>query len=87
MNITLRGCDEELAKALKATSKKLGLSVNRLVLDTLAKGILGKGKTKRRYNDLDHLAGTWSAEEASTFETAISDFGKVEASLWVAEKS
>lgn len=86
MNMTLRGCDEKLAKALKSSSKRLGLSVNRLILDTLAEAFMGQGKTTRRYDDLDRLAGKWSAEEATAFDVAVSDFGKVDEALWSMEK-
>ncbi len=86
MNMTLRGCDEKLAKVLKSSSKKLGLSVNRLILDTLAEVFLGQGRTTRRHDDLDQLAGTWSAEEATAFDEAVSDFGKLDEALWSMEK-
>jgi hypothetical protein len=33
--LTLRSCDDELARVLKETSERRGLSVNRLILETL----------------------------------------------------
>lgn len=86
MNMTLRGYDEELAKALKSSSKRLGLSVNRLILDTLSEAFMGKGKKSRRHDDLDRLAGTWSNEEAMAFDAAVSDFEKLDEALWSQEK-
>ena len=80
--LTLRGCDEELDTALKETSRRRGVSVNRLILDTLKDAFLGKGKKPRRYDDLDDLAGTWSAAEAAEFDAAVRDFGKIDAELW-----
>lgn len=85
-NLTLRGCDEDLALALKKTSKQRGLSINRLILDTLREKLLDTGISRRRHDDLDHLAGTWSEEEANAFERATAEFGEIEEALWVAEK-
>lgn len=86
-NLTLRGCDEELARALKTTSTRRGLSINRLILETLRDRLLGEGSARRRHDDLDHLAGTWSEEEAAAFERATAGFEEVDASLWAAEKA
>jgi len=86
-NLTLRGCDEELAHALKATSRRRGVSVNRLILETLRETILGEGKPKRRHDDLDRLAGTWTEEEAETFERAVAGFEELDNSLWAAESA
>lgn len=84
-NLTLRGCDEELARALKTASRRRGLSVNRLILETLREKLVGEGKNHRRHDDLDHLAGTWSDEEAAAFERSTAGFEELDASLWAAE--
>ena len=34
------------------------------------------------YNDLDHLAGTWSAQGAAEFESATAAFEKVDEDMW-----
>lgn len=81
-NITIRGCDEELSRRLKAAGKRRGVSVNRLVLETLSDSFLGPGKKPREYDDLDALAGTWSAEEAGEFDAAVSAFNEVDEGLW-----
>lgn len=80
--LTLRGCDEELDTALKEASRRRGVSVNRLILDTLKDAFLGKGKKPWRYDDLDALAGSWSAAEAAEFDAAVKDFGATDAELW-----
>ena len=85
-NLTLRGCDDELALALKKTSKQRGLSINRLILETLREKLLDAGKARHRHDDLDHLAGTWSEEEAAAFERRTAGFEEIEEALWVAEK-
>lgn len=35
-----------------------------------------------RFHDLDHLAGTWSAEDLAEFEAAVADFEKIDEELW-----
>ena len=44
----------------------------------------GNGKKKRRavYTDLDHLAGTWSAEDAAEFERNTAAFETVDEAMW-----
>ncbi len=34
------------------------------------------------YDDLDHLAGTWSARDAAEFEAATAVFEKVDENMW-----
>ena len=80
--MTLRGCDEELTRALNEASARKGVSVNRFVLDTLRDCLLGRDKKKRRYDDLDHLAGTWSVAEADAFDKATEDFEKIDPEDW-----
>lgn len=85
-NLTLRGCDDDLALALKKTSKQRGMSINRLILETLRENLLDTGRSRRRHDDLDHLAGTWSEEEAAAFERRTAEFEEIDAALWAAEK-
>ena len=80
--LTLRGCDDELTRALKDASARKGVSVNRLVLDTLRNCLLGRDKKPIRYDDLDHLAGTWSAAEADDFDKSTEDFEKIDPEDW-----
>lgn len=81
--ITLRGIDPQLAQALKERARQENSSVNALLL-SIVKESLGLEKKQRRkqYSDLDHLAGTWSAQEAAEFEQAIGSFETVDENLW-----
>jgi plasmid stability protein len=81
--MTLRGIDERLAGALKERAKKEDSSVNTVMLKIL-KESLGLEKKKRRvlYDDLDHLAGTWSAQDAAEFGQATALFETVDEDLW-----
>jgi hypothetical protein len=82
MNLTVRGCDEELVRTLKRKSELRGVSVNRLINDTLREALLGSGRKPRRYDDLDSLAGNWSAAEAAEFEKNTAEFGTIDMELW-----
>ena len=81
--MTLRGIDDRIAAVLKEKARKEGTSVNALML-RLLKESLGIEKKKRGvvYDDLDHLAGTWSKKDAAEFERATSVFEKVDEEMW-----
>ncbi len=49
---------------------RAGIGMKRIFLDT------------NFYDDLDHLAGTWSKKDAAEFERATAVFGKVDEDLW-----
>lgn len=82
-SMTVRGIDETTSTTLKDRARRDGISVNALTLRIIREG-LGLEKKKRMavYEDLDHLAGTWSAEDAAEFERAVSVFEKVDKDLW-----
>ena len=50
----------------------------------IIKEALGINKKKRRilYDDLDHLAGTWSTQDAAEFEQATAVFEAVDMTMW-----
>lgn len=81
--MTLRGIDESTATALKERARREETSVNTVTLKIL-KEALGLDKKKRRavYTDLDHLAGTWSAEDAAEFERNTAAFETVDEAMW-----
>jgi plasmid stability protein len=82
-NITIRGLDEQTMKALKAKAKAEGASVNATVARLLQER-LGLKKKKRTvvYNDLDHLAGTWSDKDYTEFQNKTADFEKIDKGMW-----
>jgi hypothetical protein len=81
--MTLRGIDERIAGALKERARKEDTSVNTVMLGILKKS-LGIEKKKRSilYDDLDHLAGTWSDQDAVEFERTIAVFEAVDKEMW-----
>ena len=83
-NISLRGIDEEMASRLKEEAKRQRVSVNALILKLIKSGVEASSRMQRRrvYRDLDSLAGTWTAKEASEFLNAVTDFEQVDPELW-----
>ncbi len=81
--MTLRGIDDRIAEALKEKATSEGISVNALTLKLLRE-TLGIEKKKRvvTHNDLDHLAGTWSEQDAVEFEQVTAVFEKVDEDMW-----
>ena len=54
------------------------------VIELLEESVGGKGKKKSpvRYHDLDHLAGTWTKEEAAALEAFIAEQRTIDPELW-----
>ena len=87
--LTVRGVDTQLERRLREEAERRGLSVNRTVLQLLRDGVgltdsPGAGRARRtlRYDDLDHLAGTWSDQDAREFDAALGKMRRVEPELW-----
>ena len=81
--MTLRGIDDTVAKSLKEIARREDTSVNTVLLRIIRES-LGIDKKRRHnvYDDLDHLAGTWNAQDAAEFERATAVFEKVDEDLW-----
>ena len=82
--LSIRGLDDETTKLLKDAARKAGSSVNAQVLELIRQGLgLAEGRGRRgRHRDLDHLAGTWSEDDAREFEAATAAFEVVDEELW-----
>jgi len=79
--LTIRGVPKRLAEALEREKRRRGESLNQTVLDVLSDR-LGVGDTGPRRNGLARLAGTWSADEAAAFESAIHSTEQIDDDLW-----
>jgi hypothetical protein len=83
--LTIRGFDEELAHRIERLARTEGISLNQAVLRLLKKGA-GLGEKREGLDvigsSLDHLIGTWSAEEAEVIEKAVADFEEIDESMW-----
>jgi plasmid stability protein len=82
-NLSIRGLDEETAARLKAAAQARGVSVNRHALDLLRRGLGLLPRTRsERHHDLDHLAGTWTAEDTAELAKALAAFEHIDDELW-----
>jgi len=83
-SLSIRGLEPADLSALKQLASQENGSINTLVLRLINQG-LGKTQikpTQRRYDDLDALAGSWSAQEAAEFASAAAVFDAVDPALW-----
>ena len=82
--LTIRGFDDDLTRRIQRLANREGISLNQAVLRLLRRGA-GLGETGHIDNvgtSLDHLIGTWTAEEAAEVERALEDFEEIDESMW-----
>lgn len=79
--ITLRNIPPKLQEVILQRAEEEDLSLNKVVLRMLeeAAGLRG---APREHRDLDHLAGTWTKEEAAEFEAVLKDQRRIDPALW-----
>ncbi|MFN0298740.1 MAG: hypothetical protein ACKVQU_00140 [Burkholderiales bacterium] len=87
--LTIRGFDRPLERAIRALAKAEGISLNQAALKLLRSGAgLETGSkqngTRRDVvgNTLDWLIGSWTEEEEKQFLDAIAPLEQVDADLW-----
>ena len=81
--ITLRNIPQTLQEVIRKRAGKDGLSLNKTVIRMLEEAAGQRTTTGRElHHDLDHLAGTWSDEEAAAFDAALAEQRRVDPELW-----
>jgi hypothetical protein len=82
--LSLRGFDSELEKALCETARSQGISLNRAAISLMRKGagIAENKKTDCVGESLDHLIGRWSKEEADAFLESIQSTEEIDRAFW-----
>lgn len=81
--MSVRGLDDKALNRLKSRAEQEGSSLNSLVLRILQDtGTPARMNILKKFDDLDTLAGTWSAKEAQSFERNTAAFAEVDAALW-----
>ncbi|MGH7182855.1 MAG: FitA-like ribbon-helix-helix domain-containing protein [Nitrospiraceae bacterium] len=82
--ITLRNLPPDVARTVQQRAKQKKTSVNKAVIKLLEESAGSKAKKKAlvRYHDLDHLAGTWTKEEAVAFDKIVKSFRTIDPDLW-----
>jgi len=82
--LSLRGFDPALEKALREIARSQNISLNRAAISLMRKGA---GIAENRKNDcvgesLDHLIGRWSKEEADVFLKSIQSTEQIDRAFW-----
>lgn len=81
IDITLRNIPLKLQEVLRRRADTEGLSLDETVIRMLEEATGQHDAVARHpHDDLDHLAGTWSEEEAAAFEAALLEQRIVETS-------
>ena len=83
--LTVRGFDDDLSASLRRLARREGISLNQAALKLLRKGAGltdGAGRADTVGSSLDHLIGTWTAEEADEFDSALEDFETIDEAAW-----
>ncbi len=83
--LTVRGFDDELIARLRGLADQEGTSLNQAALKLLRRGaglLEAEENTNRIGSSLDDLFGTWSSEEAESFNDALEVFETVDESAW-----
>jgi len=78
-NLRLRGLDAQTLSRIRSSARRLRMSVNLLIVDTLRRHYAPKSRPR---DQIDELAGTWTRREADEFEAAIRPFSQVDPKLW-----
>jgi len=83
--ITIRNIPEEVKKAIQKEAHRKGVSMNKAIISLLERTVKATSPVKKKrilYHDLDHLAGTWSNEEAKEFRKNTRMFEKINEDVW-----
>jgi len=80
--ITLRNIPPKLQEVIRKRARTDGLSLNKTVLRMLEEAAGQRTTGPELHHDLDHLAGTWSAEEAADFDAAFAEQRRVDHEVW-----
>jgi len=83
--LTIRGFDKDLEQYIVRLARGEGISLNRAVLKLLRRGAgIGDDANARDTvgTSLDHLIGTWTADELNEMEQALGDLSHIDESMW-----
>ena len=82
--ITVRNLPPPLQAVVRARAEREGISLNKAIALILAEaaGVKSEGKKKRRHNDLDRWAGTWTKKDADDFNRALAEQRAIDPEMW-----
>ena len=78
MTISLRNLPEEVERAIRETSRREGLSLNKATLRLLQASL----SKPARNSDFEEFFGKWSDAEADAFNAALAEMRKVDPTDW-----
>ena len=76
---TIRSVPDRIDRELRRRARAEEKSLNTVILEALERAI-GLQSEPIKYTDLDFLIGSW--EEDPEFDAAISDFERIDESIW-----
>ena len=83
--VTIRGIPEEVEKAIDRDARKQKVSRTRIIVSLLEQATGARSGPRpegRLFHDLDHLAGSWSEEDAGEFEAHLAAQRQTDEDLW-----
>lgn len=80
--LTLRHLRPELARAIERKAHEARTSLSGAVIALLEEATGLSKKRKAIHHDLDHLIGSWSAEEARAFDKNLAQQRKIDPEIW-----
>lgn len=86
--LTIRGFDDDLARHIRELARRDGISLNRAAVNLIRRGAeLDVPDADVVGSSLDHLAGTWTDEEADRIDQALADFDCIDEEIWTRRQS
>lgn len=81
--ITLRNLPPDLYRAIRKRARGTRMSVNKAVIGLLEDHLTqGKRMRVERHHDLDDLCGSWTEEDAATFDRSLAKQRAIDRTLW-----
>jgi len=81
-NLSLRGLDSATLARIRSSARRLKVSVNRLIVESLRRQY---APGRRPRDEVDRLAGTWTRAEADRFDAAVAPFSEIDAQMWAGQ--
>ncbi len=83
--LTVRGFGDELGAAMRRLAARDKISLNQAALKLLRRGAGLSEDVERPWivgTSLDHLIGSWTAQDADEFEATLADLETVDEDAW-----
>ena len=81
--ITLRGMDDEVEKAIRSIARRKGKSLNRVILEMIYEHTGRKKRSEEpQGRSLRKLAGGWSRKQADEFLESIKSCEQIDEAMW-----